>query len=63
MTRGSLVAADSIVLALTWIKTFNNWNEARKLDLQLSVTTCLLRDGKSTYHGVYDVYINIFHNG
>ena len=46
VTRGSLVVADSIVLVLTWIKTFNNWNEARRLNLNLSISTCLLRDGK-----------------
>ena len=46
-TRSSLVAADLIVLVLTWTRTFHNWNEARKLNLQLSVSTCLLRDGKS----------------
>ena len=51
-TRGSLVAADSIVLVLTWIKTFNNWNRSRKLNLRLSVSTCLLRDGKSMDYSV-----------
>ena len=47
VARGSLVAADSTVLVLTWTKTFRNWNEARRLNLDLSVSTCLLRDGKS----------------
>ena len=46
VARGSLVAADLIVLVLTWTKTFRNWNEARRLNLDLSVSTCLLRDGK-----------------
>ena len=46
VTRGSMVAADLIVLVLTWIKTFRNWNEARRLNVELSVSTCLLRDGK-----------------
>ena len=44
-----MVAADLIVLALTWTKTFRNWNEARRLNIELSITTCLLRDGKSLY--------------
>ena len=47
VARSSLVTADTIVLALTWIKTFKNWNEARRLNLELSVSTCILRDGKS----------------
>ena len=47
VTRGSLVTADSIVLVLTWIRTFTNWNDARRLNLNLSISTCLLRDGKS----------------
>ena len=47
VTRGSLVTADLIVLVLTWAKTFRNWNEARRLNLYLSITTCLLRDGES----------------
>ena len=46
MSRGSLIVVDSIVLVLTWNKTFSNWNEARRLGLDLSVSTCLLRDGK-----------------
>ena len=46
VARGALVAADSIVLALTWTKTFGSWNNARKLSLERSIFTCLLRDGK-----------------
>ena len=45
VTRGCVIALDSMVLALTWKKTFQAWREARRLNLQLSVTTCLLRDG------------------
>ena len=47
VTRSSLVAADLIVLVLTWTKTFGSWKEARRLNVELSVSTCLLRDGKS----------------
>ncbi|EKM48717.1 uncharacterized protein PHACADRAFT_202485 [Phanerochaete carnosa HHB-10118-sp] len=45
VTRGSLVLADAIVLVLTWIKTFGHWKNARRLNMRVSLTTCLLRDG------------------
>ncbi|EKM50266.1 uncharacterized protein PHACADRAFT_201110 [Phanerochaete carnosa HHB-10118-sp] len=45
ITRGSLVLADTIVLVLTWIKTFGHWKNARRLKMKVSLTTCLLRDG------------------
>ena len=46
MTRGSTVTADLVVLVLTWIKTFRNWSEARRLGIELTVSECLLRDGE-----------------
>ena len=46
VTRSCVIAGDTIVLVLTWQKTFREWNEARRLHMQLSVTTCLLRDGE-----------------
>ncbi|EKM57679.1 uncharacterized protein PHACADRAFT_206559 [Phanerochaete carnosa HHB-10118-sp] len=45
ITRSSLVLADTIVLVLTWIKTFGNWRRARSVNAQVSLATCLLRDG------------------
>ncbi|EKM57688.1 uncharacterized protein PHACADRAFT_206567 [Phanerochaete carnosa HHB-10118-sp] len=45
IARGSLILADTIVLALTWIKTFGNWRQARSVNVQVSLTTCLLRNG------------------
>ncbi|EKM56349.1 uncharacterized protein PHACADRAFT_193966 [Phanerochaete carnosa HHB-10118-sp] len=47
-TCGSLILADAIVLVLTWIKTFEQWRNARCLKMRASLTTCLLRDG-TTY--------------
>ncbi|EKM49822.1 uncharacterized protein PHACADRAFT_201525 [Phanerochaete carnosa HHB-10118-sp] len=44
-SRGSLVLSDTIVLVLTWIKTFGEWARARRLKVKVSLTTCLLRDG------------------
>ncbi|GJE90431.1 hypothetical protein PsYK624_065640 [Phanerochaete sordida] len=45
ITRSSLLAGDTVVLAVTWLRTFNQWREARRLNVSLSVSTCLLRDG------------------
>ncbi|EKM50273.1 uncharacterized protein PHACADRAFT_201113 [Phanerochaete carnosa HHB-10118-sp] len=45
ITRGSLILADAIVLVLTWIKTFGHWMNARRLNMRVSLATCLLRDG------------------
>ncbi|EKM53955.1 uncharacterized protein PHACADRAFT_196390 [Phanerochaete carnosa HHB-10118-sp] len=45
-TRCSLIAADIIVLVLTWIKSFEHFKEMRQLNLGLSVSAVLLRDGK-----------------
>ncbi|EKM57661.1 uncharacterized protein PHACADRAFT_206542 [Phanerochaete carnosa HHB-10118-sp] len=44
-TRGSLILADAIVLTLTWIRTFRHWRNARRVNVGVSLTTCLLRDG------------------
>ncbi|EKM57680.1 uncharacterized protein PHACADRAFT_206560 [Phanerochaete carnosa HHB-10118-sp] len=45
ITRGSLILADMIVIILTWIKTFGDWKRARRNNVKVSSTTCLLRDG------------------
>lgn len=45
-TDGANTLASVIVLVLTWIKTFRQWNEARKMNLMLSISACLLRDGE-----------------
>ncbi|EKM56356.1 uncharacterized protein PHACADRAFT_91681, partial [Phanerochaete carnosa HHB-10118-sp] len=45
-TRCSLIAADIIVLVLTWIKSFKQLIEMRRVNLGLSISTVLLRDGK-----------------
>ena len=49
VARGSMIVADSIVLVVTWAKTFRHWYELRRLQLDLptSISTCLLRDGTS----------------
>ena len=39
--------ADIIVIVVTLIKTFRQWNRARNLKVSTPLTTCLLRDGGS----------------
>lgn len=38
---------EALVTVLTWLRTFKQWDEARKLNLKVSVVECLLYDGKS----------------
>lgn len=44
-TRSSVIAADVLVLVLTWARSFRQFREMRALKLSSSVTTVLLRDG------------------
>ena len=41
-----MIAADAIVLFVTWAQTFQQSREARKFKAASPVATCLLRDGK-----------------
>lgn len=50
LTRVSLIVVDTLMLVLTWNKTYRQWKESRRLGISVSVSTCLLRDGK--YHFV-----------
>ncbi|GJE93727.1 hypothetical protein PsYK624_098880 [Phanerochaete sordida] len=45
LTRSSALAADIIVLIATWMRTFTQWRESRRLHMKLSASTLLLRDG------------------
>ncbi|EKM57621.1 uncharacterized protein PHACADRAFT_206512 [Phanerochaete carnosa HHB-10118-sp] len=45
ITRSSPLVADTVVLILTWIKTFGHWRSARSVNIRVPLTTCLLRDG------------------
>ncbi|EKM57657.1 uncharacterized protein PHACADRAFT_251418 [Phanerochaete carnosa HHB-10118-sp] len=55
--RVSLVLADAIVLISTWTRTFGHWRQARRADVSVSLTACLLRDG--TVYFVILLAINI----
>ena len=45
LTRTCLITADTVVLICTWVKTFRQWRAAPQFHIQLSVSSCLLRDG------------------
>lgn len=46
LTRCCTLVADVIVLVATWMKTFRVWREARGLEMAVSVSGMLLRDGE-----------------
>ena len=45
VNRGAVTIADCIVLTVTWMRTFRQWNEARRLKTSTPLAECLLRDG------------------
>ncbi|EKM56346.1 uncharacterized protein PHACADRAFT_207607 [Phanerochaete carnosa HHB-10118-sp] len=45
ITRCSLTAVDIIVLVLTWVKSFKQFKDMRRLGLKFSISAVLLRDG------------------
>lgn len=45
VTRSAVIAADALVLVLTWMKTFKNSREARQLGIKSPLPSLLLRDG------------------
>lgn len=47
LIRAAVLATDGLTLVLTWIKTFRHWKQTRQLNIPVTVTTCLVRDGKS----------------
>lgn len=44
--RGSTIVVDTIVLAVTLIKTWETQMNAQKLHMKVPLTTMLIRDGK-----------------
>ena len=37
---------DTLVLVLTWIKTYRQWELSRELDVKAPISTYLIRDGE-----------------
>lgn len=52
-TRSAVIAADVIVLLVTWQKTFGIIRQSKHLKERMPLTEVLLRDGEiiSTFHG------------
>jgi hypothetical protein len=48
LARGTLILADVIVLVVTWAKTYRQWRQGRQLNMPVSLSTLLLRDGEIT---------------
>ena len=46
ITSGSMLAGDVLVLAITWIKTYGHFRHTQRIQTDVSVSGCLLRDGK-----------------
>ena len=46
VTRIPLIVADVLVICLTWIKTWNQVREGRRLGMRIPLSTCILRDGE-----------------
>ncbi|EKM56310.1 uncharacterized protein PHACADRAFT_207584 [Phanerochaete carnosa HHB-10118-sp] len=53
LTRCSSIAVDIIVLVLTWIKSFKQFKDMRRLELGFSISAVLLRDGNFAELGNY----------
>ena len=47
-TRGSAVLADGMLIIFTLMKTLHHWRQARRLNLEVKVTTFLLSQGWSS---------------
>ena len=47
-TRSGAIAADVLVLIVTWTRTVQNWWQLRQMPVGTSVSTLLLRDGAHT---------------
>lgn len=46
-TANTLVlASDTLLVILTWLKTFNMWRESTRLGIKTPVVTLILRDGE-----------------
>ncbi|GBE88878.1 hypothetical protein SCP_1402860 [Sparassis crispa] len=59
VTRTSLIAADLVVLFVTWSSTYRIKREADRVNMEASLSTLLLRDG--TIYFVLLVLLNIAH--
>ena len=50
-TRSAVIAADCIVLIVTWAKTLGTYRESRRLHRGSSLAGLILRDGEQVFQG------------
>ena len=48
LTRTSAIVLDMAILVLTWAKTYRHWRQLQQLDINISATGVLVRDGNGT---------------
>ena len=46
VTRVSAMLSDTIVVVVTWRKTYAQWRHGKRLNVSTNLSTLLLRDGK-----------------
>lgn len=52
--------ADAIVLGVIWSRTSRQWRTARHLKIAMSLTSCLLRNGKLSLEPVFPTLTNLY---
>ncbi|KIP01653.1 hypothetical protein PHLGIDRAFT_80288, partial [Phlebiopsis gigantea 11061_1 CR5-6] len=57
--RISIIAADTLVVVLTWARTYRDFREAMKLNIRVNVTALLLRDGMTAPCQCAVLYCNL----
>ncbi len=50
--RLAVIAADILVLALTWRLTFRHWREGVRAGMRTPLSTMLLRDGQFSFPSI-----------
>lgn len=46
LASAATISADALVLGLTWVKTFQQWRNARRASIKDTILERLLRDGE-----------------
>ena len=44
-TRSCMILSDALVIVITWVKTWDTMRAARKLHVQMSFTSLILKEG------------------
>ena len=60
LTRGSLIVADAIVVAVTWTRMHGQVREVFALKMTLTASTVMLADGESIIVAISRVTTNLY---